>query len=64
MWPRALRGYGTLAAGEFLSDPVYMEAVARQAPKHWESKNLQLVLATDVINGNSGPPEVVDRHYQ
>jgi hypothetical protein len=59
-----LTGYGTLAAGEFLSDPGYMEAVARQAPKHWESKNLQLVLATRVINGNSGPPEVVDRDYQ
>ena len=59
-----LTGYGTLAAGEFLSDPVYMEAAARLAPEHWENKNFQLVLATRVINGNSGPPQVVDRDYQ
>jgi len=58
-----LTGYGTLAAGEFLTNPVYMEAVAKEAPKNWERKNIQLVIATEVINGNSGPPRVVDRYF-
>jgi hypothetical protein len=58
-----LTGYGTLAAGEFLTNPAYMEAVAKDAPKNWERKNIQLVIATEVINGNSGPPRVVDRHF-
>lgn len=55
-----LTGYGTVAAGEFLTNPVYLEAIAKQMPKNWEHKNLQLVIATKVIHGNSGPPRVVE----
>jgi hypothetical protein len=54
-----LRSYGTAAAGEFLTNPEYLAAIAKQAPKDWEHKNLQVVLTTKVINGNSGPPRVV-----
>jgi hypothetical protein len=54
-----LEGYGTLAAGEFLSDPKYMEALAANAPAGWDKKNLQIVLSTEVIQGNSGPPRIV-----
>jgi hypothetical protein len=54
-----LWGYGTLAAGEFLSDPKYMEAFEHDAPRGWQRKNLQIVLSTEVIKGNSGPPRVV-----
>jgi hypothetical protein len=54
-----LWGYGTLAAGEFLSDPKYMETLDRQAPSGWHKKNLQIVLSTEVIKGNSGPPRVL-----
>lgn len=54
-----LWGYGTLAAGEFLSDPKYMETLDRQAPPGWHKKNLQIVLSTEVIKGNSGPPRVL-----
>jgi hypothetical protein len=57
-----LWGYGTLAAGEFLSDPKYMEAFGRQAPAGWQKKNLQIVLTTEVIKDNSGPPRVVDSY--
>jgi hypothetical protein len=57
-----LTGYGTMAAGEFLTTPEYLFAVAKQMPKNWEHKNVQLVIATKVINGNSGPPRVVDRY--
>jgi hypothetical protein len=54
-----LLGYGTLAAGEFLSDNKYMEAFANGAPPDWPKKNLQIVLSTEVIKGNSGPPKVL-----
>jgi hypothetical protein len=57
-----LTGYGTIAAGEFLTNPVYLQAIAQQMPKNWEHKNIQLVIATKVINGNSGPPRVVERY--
>jgi hypothetical protein len=36
--------------------------VAKQMPKNWEHKNIQLVLATKVIGGISGPPRVVDKY--
>jgi hypothetical protein len=52
-----LYGYGTIAAGEFLSDPKYMAAFASQAPAGWQKKNLQIVISTEVIKGNSGPPK-------
>jgi hypothetical protein len=58
-----LTGYGTLAAGEFVSTPSYLEAAMQGAPPHWQGKNVQLVIATKVIRGNSGPPRVVDRNY-
>jgi hypothetical protein len=58
-----LTGYGTIAAGEFLTNPVYMETLAKQAPKDWSRKNIQVVIATKVIGGNSGPPRVVDRYF-
>jgi hypothetical protein len=58
-----VEAYGTMAAGEFLSDPTFMEAVAKQAPSNWERKNIQIVLGTKVINGNSGPPRVLATYY-
>jgi hypothetical protein len=58
-----LTGYGTIAAGEFLTNPAYMEMLAKQAPKDWSRKNIQVVIATTVINGNSGPPRIVDRYF-
>jgi hypothetical protein len=58
-----LTGYGTIAAGEFLTDPSYFEALAKGVPRGWERKNIQLVLATKVIRGTSGPPRVLDRQF-
>ncbi len=55
--------WGTVAAGEFLSDPKYLEDVSKSAPPGWESKNLQIVLGTKVIAGNSGPPRVLATHF-
>ncbi|HLK62922.1 MAG TPA: hypothetical protein VKU19_05760 [Bryobacteraceae bacterium] len=55
--------YGTVAAGEFLTNPKYLDDFARTAPSGWYRKNMQLVLATKVINGNSGPPTVVTSYF-
>jgi hypothetical protein len=57
-----LTGYGTIAAGELLTNPEYLGGVAKQMPKNWEHRNIQLVIATKVINGHSGPPRVVDQY--
>jgi hypothetical protein len=58
-----LTGYGTTAAGEFLTNPAYLEAFAKDAPAGWDRKNMQIVLATKVIEGNSGPPRVIERYF-
>ena len=50
---------GTLAASEFLMDRGDWDTVARGAPRDWEHKNLQLVIAVSVINGNGGSPTLV-----
>ncbi len=51
--------YGTEAASQFVSSPNYLEQLARSAPRNWETKNLEIVLKTDVINGEAGPPSIV-----
>lgn len=54
---------GTSAAGEFVTDPRYLQMLADRAPKGWERKNLQVVLNTEVINGNVGPPRIVATYF-
>ena len=54
---------GTMAAGEFLLKKSDLDAVARRAPPNWTGKNVELVLATQVIQGNSGPPRIVAAEY-
>jgi len=58
-----LTGYGTMAAGEFLSNPAYMETIEAQAPANWAHKNVQIVISTKVINGQSGPPKALTAHF-
>jgi hypothetical protein len=54
-----LYGFGTQAAGQFLTDPKYLPKFAARLPSGWESKNLQLVIRTEVIDGTPGPPELI-----
>jgi hypothetical protein len=51
--------YGTLAAGEFLTDPGAMREVNRLANLNKTSQNLQIVLGTTVTDGIPGPPQVL-----
>ena len=58
-----LTGYGTIAAGEFLTNPKYVEQIVAKAPPNWEHRNLQIVISTKVIHGKSGPPKVLTQHF-
>lgn len=58
-----LGSYGTVAAGEFLSGSRYMDILASRAPPGWGKKNIQVILKTVVIDGNSGPPEIVATYF-
>ena len=51
--------YGTEAAGEFLSDPQRMQAIAGTALLKDPHRNVQIVLGTKVTDGTAGPPKVL-----
>ena len=51
--------YGTGAASEFVSNPYFFAQFSKQAPKGWESRNIQIVLETTVVNGRVSVPRVV-----
>ena len=53
---------GTGAAGEFLSEPRYLEEAVAKAGKSWQNKNMQIVISTRLTGANSGPPEVLAIH--
>lgn len=55
--------WGTQAAGEFVSSPVHIRKLESLGPRHWAQKNLQVVIATDIINGSSGPPVVLATYF-
>lgn len=50
---------GTEAAGEILYNPVYLDSLIAKLPADWEQKNLEAVIETQVIQGHSGPPNVL-----
>jgi hypothetical protein len=58
-----LSAFGTAAAGKFLTDPNDMKKLAAIAPKGWETKNMEIVLSTEVIRGTSGHATVVASQF-
>jgi hypothetical protein len=50
---------GTEAAGEILYNPVYLNSLIAKAPLGWEKKNMEAVIETQVIEGHSGPPNIL-----
>jgi hypothetical protein len=54
-----LSRFGTIAAGEFLTNPIHLEELARRVPANWGRRNLQVIIATTVINGQPGPPRIL-----
>jgi len=54
---------GTLAAGEFVTEEKYMDGLVARAPRGWERKNVQAVLATELVNDVPGPPRILDAYF-
>jgi hypothetical protein len=52
-------GEGTEAASEVVSNPTYLDAMLRKAPRKWEQLNLEAVIETNVIEGHPGPPNIL-----
>jgi hypothetical protein len=50
---------GTQAAGEFVSNPEFLEQGLRSVPAGWQTKNLEIVLQTTATDSTPGPPRVV-----
>lgn len=50
---------GTEAAGEILYNPVYLNSLLAKAPANWEKLNMEAVIQTQVIEGHSGPPNIL-----
>ena len=56
--------FGTSAAAKFLTSPSDMKKLAAMAPRGWEKKNMEIVLATDAIQGRSGPATILAAQFR
>lgn len=54
--------FGTRAAAEFLTDPARLAEAGKRSPDDWKSRNIQIVISTQVVGENSGQPRVVGVH--
>lgn len=50
---------GTLAAGQFVSDPEHLADFMKTAPPDWLSKNVEILLSVDVVDAQPGPAQVI-----
>ncbi len=55
--------FGTLAGGDFLTQPAYLQDAFHDAPAGWARKNIQVVIKAAVIGGLPGPPKVVTTYF-
>ena len=51
--------HATQAGSEFVVTSRGLEQIRRIAPGGWEKKNLEMIVETDIINGDSGPPYLI-----
>ncbi|MFZ0337162.1 MAG: hypothetical protein WAL45_03960 [Terracidiphilus sp.] len=54
-----LNQFGSQAAAEFLTDEAAMAEFARNAPKGWEKRNLQIVMEMEISNNRAVNPRVI-----
>lgn len=50
---------GTEAAAQMVTSPTYLREINRTLPHGWERKNIEVVLKTAVVNGQTGAPSIV-----
>ena len=54
--------YGTEAAADLVSTPARLQQALRGLPSDWPKRNVQLILHTRVISGETAAPKVVASH--
>jgi hypothetical protein len=54
---------GTVAAGEFLTQPGSMDRIKADAPRNWSGQNMEFVLSTKIIDGRSSPPKIEATYF-
>lgn len=55
--------FGTQVAGEFLTNPVYLQEALRGAPAEWPARNIQFVLRAEVIGRGTSPPKTLATYF-
>jgi hypothetical protein len=58
-----ISGTGTQAAGDFVSNPEFLQDGLRDVPKDWQKRNMELILQTAITDSVAGPPHVVAVYY-
>lgn len=58
-----IHALGTGGATEVLTNPVYLEALFREAPPDWQEMNLQAVVETRMVDEKPGPPKIIATHF-
>ncbi|MGC1781190.1 MAG: hypothetical protein WA708_01580 [Acidobacteriaceae bacterium] len=54
---------GTIAAGEFLTDPGNLAQLARAARAAGNKTNMEVILSTQIIGGDPGTPKIEDTYF-
>ena len=59
MLAAGLSHFGTQVAGEILTNPATLSKALKDAPKSWQSRNLQLLFRVEVFGNTAGTPVLV-----
>jgi len=54
-----LTPFGTQAAGKFVTDPTSIAELSKRLPSSWPQRNIEVLIKTDLIDGEVGPPQIV-----
>jgi len=54
---------GTIAAGEFLSDPAYLVQLQGAVKAAGDKENMEIVLSTQIIDGQPGSPKIEATYF-
>jgi hypothetical protein len=54
---------GTIAAGEFITNPAYLAQLSNAARAAGNKKNMEIVLSTQIIDGRPGSPKIEAAYF-
>lgn len=55
--------FATHAAGEFLTNPQYLDDFYQKLPRDSQTKNVEILIRTNIVDGDPGPPQVVASYF-